>query len=98
MIVDKNCMCTLSEEDCSYHSCDTKQTNDKKRQEFIKIFGDFPDQIIALALAYADCMIKYGVDVSAQWQTVTIQRDALNRAYLQGRMDEAKKEKERNHL
>lgn len=27
MIVDDNGMCTLSEEDCSYHSCTPNQTN-----------------------------------------------------------------------
>lgn len=27
MIVDENGMCTLSDEDCSYHSCQVKQTN-----------------------------------------------------------------------
>lgn len=60
------------------------------RREFIKHFEDFPDQIIAMAWAYADCLAKYGVDVSEGWQTVTAQRDALNRAYTQGRVDEAK--------
>ena len=64
---------------------------DEKRREFIKHFEGFPDQVIAMAWAYADCLTKYGVDVSAEWQTVTAQRDALNRAYLQGRVDEAER-------
>ena len=59
------------------------------RLEFIKRFEGFPDQVIAMAFAYADCLTKYGVDVSAKWQTVTAQRDALNRAYIQGQTDEA---------
>lgn len=62
---------------------------DEKRREFIKHFEGFPDQVIAMAWAYADCLTKYGVDVSAEWQTVTAQREALNRAYTQGRVDEA---------
>ena len=53
----------------------------------MKHFEGFPDQVIAMAWAYADCLIKYGVDVSAEWQTVTAQREALNRAYTQGRAD-----------
>lgn len=61
------------------------------RMEFMKHFDGFPDQVIAMAWAYADCLTKYGVDVSAEWQTVTAQRDALNRAYIQGRIDEAKR-------
>ena len=63
-------------------------TNDA-RLEFMKHFEGFPDQVIAMAWAYADCLTKYGVDVSAEWQTVTAQWDALNRAYIQGRSDEA---------
>ena len=63
-------------------------TEDAKR-EFMKHFEGFPDQVIAMALAYADCLTKYGVDVSAEWKTVTAQWEALNRAYAQGRADEA---------
>ena len=62
---------------------------DEARREFFKHFEGFPDQVIAMAWAYADCLTKYGVDVSAEWRTVTAQRDALNRAYTQGRVDEA---------
>ena len=65
-------------------------TNDAQL-EFIKHFEGFPDQVIAMAWAYADCLTKYGVDVSAEWKTVTAQRDALNRAYTQGRVDEAER-------
>lgn len=64
---------------------------DEARREFMKHFEGFPDQVIAMAWAYADCLTKYGVDVSAKWTTVTAQRDALNRAYTQGRIDEAKR-------
>lgn len=65
-------------------------TNDARR-EFMKHFDDFPDQVIAMAWTYADCLTKYGVDVSSEWTTVTVQMDALNRAYTQGRIDEAKR-------
>ena len=65
-------------------------TNDT-RLEFIKHFEEFPSQVIAMAWVYADCLTKYGVDVSEKWQTVTAQRDALNRAYVQGRADEAER-------
>lgn len=50
MMVDKNGMCTLSEEDCSYHSCNTKQTNkltngDRHRartdEELAEVFSHF---------------------------------------------------------
>ena len=64
---------------------------DEKRREFIKHFEGFPDQVIAMAWAYADCLTKYGVDVSAEWPNVSARRDALNRAYVQGRVDEAKR-------
>ena len=63
-------------------------TNDA-RMEFIKGFEGFSDQVIVTAFAYADSLTKCGVDVSAKWQTVTAQWDALNRAYIQGRADEA---------
>ncbi len=62
---------------------------DEARREFIKHFEGFPDQVLAMAWAYADCLTKYGVDISAEWKTVTAQRDALNRAYARGRVDEA---------
>lgn len=61
------------------------------RREFIKHFEGFPDQVIAMAWAYADCLTKYGVDVSAEWSNVSARRDALNRAYVQGRADEAER-------
>lgn len=63
---------------------------DEKRREFIKHFEGFSDQD-CYGVGIADCLTKYGVDVSAEWQTVTVQRDALNRAYLQGRADEAER-------
>lgn len=40
MTVDKNGMCTLSEEDCSYHSCNTKQTNKPTNAERIRTMTD----------------------------------------------------------
>ena len=30
------------------------------RREVMKHFEGFPDQVIAMAWAYADCLIKYG--------------------------------------
>ena len=64
---------------------------DEARREFIKHFEGFPDQVIAMAWVYADCLTKYGVDVSAELPNVSARRDALNRAYVQGRVDEAER-------
>ena len=50
-----------------------------------------PDQVIACALVYAYSLCKYGVDVSKEWRTVTVQKEALDRAYTQGRIDQAVK-------
>lgn len=64
---------------------------DEARREFIKHFEGLPDQVIAMAWVYADFLTKYGVDVSAEWPNVSARRDALNRAYVQGRADEAER-------
>lgn len=64
---------------------------DEKLQELVKHLKEYPDHVISMAFAYADCLAKYGVDVSVKWKTVTEQRDALNMAYTQGRIDEAER-------
>ena len=51
----------------------------------------FSDQVICCALVYAYSLCKYGVDVSEKWQTVSAQKEALDRAYTQGRIDQAVK-------
>lgn len=57
---------------------------------FINKIRDFSDQAICYAYLCAYSFEKYGVvDAQKEWITVTQQKAALDRAYTQGRMDEA---------
>lgn len=50
------------------------------------------DKIINdLALNYAICLVKYGVDIREKWETATQNKFALEQAYLRGREDERKR-------
>lgn len=44
-----------------------------------------------LALNYAICLVKYGVDIREKWETATQNAIALEQAYLRGREDERKR-------
>lgn len=63
----------------------------EKRNALIQALARFPDQVIALALVYAQGMIHYGVDCTKAFDTATAQIAALDQAYSQGRYDEAKR-------
>lgn len=64
---------------------------DEARREFIKRFEDFPDQVIAMAWAYAVGLTKFSVDLSKEWATVTHKRADLDLAYRRGVHDERQK-------
>ena len=44
-----------------------------------------------LALNYAICLVKYGVDIREKWETAIQNKFALEQAYLRGREDERKR-------
>ena len=43
-----------------------------------------------LALNYAICLVKYGVDIREKWETAIQNKMVLDQAYLRGRADERK--------
>ena len=49
------------------------------------------EQLLNLALAYANNMIEYGVDVAEKWDTAARQQAELEAAYLKGRRYERKR-------
>lgn len=57
-----------------------------------KSIEDLQDKMINdLALNYAICLVKYGVDIKEKWETATQNAIALEQAYLKGRADERKR-------
>lgn len=44
-----------------------------------------------LAMNYAICLVKYGVDIREKWETAIQNKMALEQAYLRGRSDERKR-------
>ena len=58
-------------------------------EKLIEQFYAFPDWVVGAAYLYADSLVKYGVDVTKIWETVSAQKAALDEAYKRGRMDEA---------
>lgn len=59
------------------------------KEDLIDKIRLLPVWAVSFAYVYAYCLGKYGADIREKWKTITEQKAALDRAYTQGRMDEA---------
>lgn len=50
----------------------------------LSILSDMPENILSVALVYAQYFTKYGIDVTQPWTTATEQSAAMNEAYKRG--------------
>jgi hypothetical protein len=63
-------------------------TNDSQKGALLKMLAKENDMVLSQAYLYAKNLCEYGVDVAQEWSTVTLQAEALERAYYKGRHDE----------
>ncbi len=50
----------------------------------LSILSDMPEEILKVALIYAQYFTKYGIDVTQPWTTAVEQSAAMNEAYKRG--------------
>ena len=62
--------------------------NDSQKGTLLKLLAKENDMVLGQAYLYAKALCEYGVDIAQKWSTVTLQADALERAYHKGRYDE----------
>ena len=61
-------------------------------------FRRLPLWAVSMAYVYAFNIAQYGVDASEKWETITKQQEMLDRAYIKGRNDEAKRWEKTNEM
>lgn len=66
-------------------------TNDGQKGALLKLLAKENDMVLSQAYLYAKNLCEYGVDIAEKWSTVTLQAEALERAYRKGRYDEAER-------
>lgn len=58
--------------------------NTTEREKLLYQLSKFDDQTLGTALAYAQNLVLYGIDVTERWKTATEQSQALTEAYQRG--------------
>ena len=61
---------------------DRKMQNEKDL--ILQILSTMPEEVLKVALSYAQNYTLYGVDVTKAWETALEQSAALNQAYKRG--------------
>lgn len=62
--------------------------NDSQKGTLLKLLAEENDMVLSQAYLYAKNLCEYGVDIAEKWSTVTLQAEALERAYRKGMYDE----------
>lgn len=65
--------------------------NDGQKGQLLKLLAQENDMVLSQAYLYAKNLVDYGVDIAQKWSTVTLQAEALERAYRKGQYDEAER-------
>ena len=71
---------------------DKKKKEEYERKMLIESLEKMPARVIATAYLHALNYELYGVDVTDKWDTAVKNTDNLQRAYLDGRRDEAQRQ------
>lgn len=71
-------------------------TNNSQKRALLKLLAEENDMVLSQAYLYTKNLYDYGVDIAEKWSTVTLQAEALERAYNKGRYDEAERRKYAN--
>lgn len=50
----------------------------------LSIFSDMPEEVLKVALLYAQWYTKFGIDITKTWTTATEQSAILNQVYKKG--------------
>ena len=65
--------------------------NDSQKGTLLKMLAKENDMVLSQSYLYAKNLCEYGVDIAEKWTTVTLQAEALEKAYRKGRYDEAER-------
>ena len=70
------------------------KTREDTKQILLDKLAEEPEQVVALAYAYAKNMVDYGADVTKAWCSAVQQGAALHEADMKGRCDSDKEWRE----